>query len=436
MSARDDRRLAAELARVLAGEGSSAEGETMLLARVLRDAANVARLEVTQDEVERALAGALPGLSRPAARVRSRPPRWAGALAIAVVAAVVAVLALPAIRSTPVDVEARATAALPGGGVLHVVSTITSPTGLLPAGGLTTWIDGAGRRERLTRTDSAGVILVEALARPGRYVRYQPGTGSAVAAASCDVVASGCAELTDPVELYRAALLRHGVETAERTTIAGTPAYRFTLPVPATAGLGGSHVSQEVTVDATTFLPRRIVWRDASGTVAVISIGAIERLPRGEVPSGAFELRLPPSTRVRQVSSSGRPVRLLGRRQITVAQIRAAGIAGGWLGSRAGGYPLREVTLYRYTAGDVLRFRYGPLVVWSYTTVVPPELAAGHFSPTKILSMENGTVIHFYDTAGGGLAAERDLPGETVAVIGSPFLKVDLLQAISTARAL
>src|SRR5207249_2756227 len=162
----------------------------------------------------------------------------------------------------------------------------------------------------------------------------------------------GCAELTDPVELYRAALLRHGVETAERTTIGGTPAYRFTLPLPATAGVRGSHVSQLVTVDATTFLPRRIVWRDASGAVAVISIGAVERLPRGEVPSGAFDLRLPPGTRVRQVSSSGRPVRLLGRRPITVAQIRTAGIAGGWLGRNASGHPLRDVTLYRYTGGD------------------------------------------------------------------------------------
>jgi hypothetical protein len=431
MLSADERRAAEQLALALDGDPGAAD-EARELALLLSGAAGAARIDIPGEEVERALAGTRlprPGTERTRRRAR---PLAAAAVAVAVVAA----LALPLLRSSPtVDVQARAAGAIDRRAVIHVVSRITSPTGVLPSGGLTTWIDHGGGRERvrLTRTDDHGIPLVDVLSTPGRYLRYQVRTRTAVTGPSCRVVASGCAELLDPVELYRQALLRNGIGNARKVTTGDGQVYRFALPLPGSVGRPGIH--QVVSLDAETFLPRTIEWRDSTGTVAVISVALVEQLAPDALPAGVFRLPLAADTHVRQVDASGAEVRLLDHGRITLAALRSSSITTAWLGEVAGGWRLQRIDVFKYTAGIAVRYRYGDATVWTYDQVVPPVLRAGHLSPVKILE-DGRSPVHFYQTDGGGAVAERDLRDVTVAVVAPALTKIDVLQLISRARPL
>jgi hypothetical protein len=427
----DERRAAAELARALDGD-PQAVTEARRLAQLLQGAAGAARIDVPDEEVEQALERTrfASGEQR-----RRRPRRSVlKVAAAAAVTAVAVVVLLPLLRSSPgVDVEARAAGAVDRLGVLHAVSQISSPGGALSPGGLTTWIDHrrGHERVRLSRTDQAGVVDADVLSTPAGYVRYQPGTNTAVAGPSCAVVASGCAELLDPVELYRRALLAAGIDHALRVTAGGRDAYRFRLPLPGSAGRPG--VTQVVTIDADTFLPITIEWRDRTGTVAVIRTMVVEQVAPDALPSQLFQLPLPANAHVRQVTADGRDVRVLGRRVVSPAQLRRSGLAAGWLGMDVEGQPLQRIEVVRFTGGDAVLFRYAGLHVWSYDVVIPPELRAGHLSPTKILS-DGPSPVHFYVTAGGHSAAERDLSDLTVAVVFDPrYGKLDVVRALGRA---
>src|SRR3989442_14703229 len=98
---RDERALALELDRALAGEDAGAEARE--LAALLVAAAEPARFDVSDDELERALAGARP------ARRRAQRPRIALVLAAALAAAAIAFALL---RPAGLDVQARAAQAL------------------------------------------------------------------------------------------------------------------------------------------------------------------------------------------------------------------------------------------------------------------------------------------------------------------------------------
>jgi len=427
----DDRRAAAELARALDGDPGAVD-EARRLAHLLSGAAVAARVEVPVEEMERALARA----QASAAPVRRRPARRRLLVAGVAVAALVAVALVPLVRSSsPLDIEARAAGAVDRLAVLHVVSRISSPTGVIPGGGLTSWTDhrGGQLRVHLTRTDSAGVAAVEILSTPGSYVRYQPGTNSAVVGPSCRIVASGCAELLDPVELYRQALLRFGIANADKVSVGGRVAYRFRLPLPGVAQRPG--IYQVVTIDGETFLPRSIAWRDRTGTVAVITPDLVEQVAPDALPSQVFQLAIPAGVHVRQVDAQGDEVRLLGARTVSLAALRASGIATAWLGREVEGQRLRRIEIVRFTGGVAVRYRYNRLIVWSYDQVIPPELRAGHLSPTKILD-DGPSPAHFYVTADGRAVAERDLPEVTVSVIEARFTKLDVLLALQQARPL
>ena len=101
----------------------------------------------------------------------------------------------------------------------------------------------------------------------------------------------------------------------------------------------------------------------------------------------------------------------------------------------ADGLPLQGASLLRFDGGrTAVRLDYGTVTVWSYDQAVPPQLRSGVFSPSKVLTDEDGNVIHFYELAGGGLAAERDLGPVTVAVVAPEAEKFDVIALLADAR--
>ncbi|HEY2789077.1 MAG TPA: hypothetical protein VGI72_06435 [Gaiellales bacterium] len=426
----DDVTLARRLAEALDGR-AQATGELEAIVRVLEAAAADARFGVAADETERALAAARPR-PRPA---RRRWPLAAAAAAVAVVAAAL-VLVSPLRSPSTVDVQAQALAALGGpGSVLEVVERITpGPGGGFAASTRTGWIDPARNRALWTQSTAAGTAVDQTLVERGRVTRYDPATHSAVVAASCTALATGCASAVDPIAVYRAALLRVASTSARTVTVHGRSAYRFSLPVTRLAD--ATRVAQVVTIDARTLLPQRIVWQ-AGGkrTIAVIDVRSATVMGRDRAPSDAFSLALPPGTAITQLAASGQPVRLLAAGRISVAQARALRPPPYWLGRRDGRFPLGQVTRYRYTGGDALMLRYGSLRVWSYGRVVPPALLANLAVPVKQFPVGARTA-RLYATAGGMFAVEVDRPGGTVVVIAPAILSSAAINALARLRPL
>src|SRR5262249_25823985 len=123
------------------------------------------------------------------------------------------------------------------------------------------WVDLTNGRIRV-QVEVDGRVVSELLREPdGHVVSYQAGAPRAVLAASCKAFPGGCSELVDPIGFYRAALASGGAGSVEKLSVDGRPEYRFTLPVQR-GGPGVTRVEQVVTVDASTFLPRQIVWRE------------------------------------------------------------------------------------------------------------------------------------------------------------------------------
>jgi hypothetical protein len=197
-------------------------------------------------------------------------------------------------------------------------------------------------------------------------------------------------------------------------------------------------IAQVVTVDARTLLPERIEWREQpvggpARTAAVIDILHVRVVARGLEPGDAFTLALPPGTAITQLAAAGRPVRLLETRPLTRAEARAFRPRLDWLGPRYSGLTLDAITLYRYNAGVAVRMRYGPLILWNYGRVVPPQLLANLLVPVKQLPIGRHTA-RFYSTAGGAFAAELDRRGGTAVLIAPAFSKVSLFTAVGRLR--
>ena len=411
----DERDAARRLAAVLDG-ADPGDADLATVARVLRDAAAAARLDVADDEVERALERAGP----PAGRVRRSRLRVAGAmLAAAAVIAAVIVLALP-FTSAPVtvDVQARALAALgQRGAVLSVVEVVRpGPGQSFPTSLRTGWIDTAGERQRWTQS-VGGTVVAETLVDHGRVTRYDPASGTAVVATSCAALASGCAEGVDPVAFYRRALAASGPLPSSARDVDGRRVFRVVLPVQTLADR--VRIVQVATIDAATYLPRRIEWRQvlAGGrerTFAEIVVRDIARADVSTEPPSVLDLELPPGTAITQVAAPGVPVRRLGERRLTVAEARALDPSPWWFGRAYRGRRLSEIALVRYTGGTAVRIRYGSTTIWTYGRVIPPPLLGAQV-PLKTIPL-GGSIGRFYETRGGILVGERSIPSGTVAV--------------------
>jgi hypothetical protein len=302
----------------------------------------------------------------------------------------------------------------------------------------TDWVDLANGRIRV-RIQVNGGLVSDLLREPdGRVVSYQQGSGRAVLAASCHAIAGGCSELIDPVAFYRAALTKAGADDVQNTTLGGRPAYRFTLPVQQ-GGPSVTGVEQVVTVDATTFQPDRIVWQErpagaTTRTVAVLDIVSIADISQTD-DVGAFTLDIPAGVQLVQRDESGARVGAPAVQDITLAQARQRFPHAYWLGPRFHGLPLSSVHELRWPAGTALRLRYGPLTLWSFDRVIPPDLLEGRVLPVKLLS-QSGVTERFYSTVSGRLAAERDLPSGSLAAVGPSLEKLDLFNALAQARPL
>ena len=421
-----ERSLATALARELEGHASGSP-EAAALAGTLAGAAGALQLEVPEPAIERALAAARP-------RLAARPRRSRGRLLPAGLAAAALAVAIwlwiaSAGSGPAVDVQARAISALPRGAVIMVEEQIQpGPGGGFPGERRTEWYAPNGDARWTLR--SGGALIGEGLRAGGRLTVYDPRQGSAVVAAGCRAIGSGCAQFTDPVAAYRAALVS---SAPGGISVTGRPGgYQLELPVQRAPG--GRAIDQLVRIDGTTFLPTGIAWVDRGRVVARIRVISVHALPASQVPAGVFRLALPPGTRVRQVASGGAPVRLVREHAIGHGRLRALGLPAYWLGPRYAGHAAR-IALLRYTTGPVVQIRYGRLTLWSYRSVVPPALLANRLVPLKQLPQGNLTA-QLYSTVGGRLVEELQARAATIAIEGPRSDVASLLLAGSRLRRL
>jgi hypothetical protein len=247
--------------------------------------------------------------------------------------------------------------------------------------------------------------------------RYDPASGTAVVATSCAALASGCAEGVDPVVFYRRALAASGPLRSSAHDVGGHRVFRVVLPVQTLADR--VRIVQVATIDAATYLPRRIEWRQvlAGGrerTFAEIIVRDVARANVSTESPGVFDLELPPGTAITQVAAPGVPVRRLDERRLTVAEARALHPTPWWFGPSFRGHRLSEIALIRYTGGTAVRIGYGPTTIWTYGSVIPPQLLGAQV-PLKTIPL-GGSTARFYETRGGVLVGERSIPSGTVAV--------------------
>ena len=433
MPRREELALAVQLDRVLDGR-EAGDDEVRELAQILELAAAPARFEVPQDEVERALARA----PRPeAARTRRRPLAFAGAAA-AVAGAVVLVLALTRGGGIGIDVAGRADAAL-GGPVdmLRLVERIEPvQVGRFPPSTRVGWLDD--RRQRAIWHQYVGGRRVETtLLEHGRVTRYLLALNTAIVGPSCRAFASGCAELVDPVALYREGLRAGNADVTRR---GGT----YVLRLPAQELPDALRIDQVVTVDARTFRPLRIEWRTrrADGSeerFALIRI-LVARTVRRERWADALNLVLPTNVRVVQRVAPGRDLRRLGQRTLSRAEAAAVRPRLLWLGRDYNGRRAGETVEIRWNAGRAYRTRYGELTLWNYGRIVPPPVLSARFVPAKTIPLQRGAargqLARFYVSDDRRLAVEVELGARAVAVVGPDLGKEDLFRVLESLQTL
>ena len=438
MPRRDERDLAAHLARVLDGE-EAGHGEARELAALLERAAEPARFVVETEEVERALRRVRPRLAMGAAQPAPRP-RLRFALAGVAALAVTAIAVLTLTRTTGVPVEERALAALgTRGSVVRIVQRI-EPAAVGAFGGSVRsgWIDSVGERARWDQFVERRLVT-STLVERGRVSRYILADNVVIVGSSCRAFASGCAEATDPIAFYRTVLARRGVASVRRTRAAGRTVYELILPVQSLPD--AVRIEQRVLVDAKTYLPVRIEWRDhppgrEARTVTVITVTRIRRFAASRVPN-AFELRVPWNVRVVQRAGVDRPLRKLAERRLTLAQARAVRPRLRWLGPDYRGFmPLRRVTEVRWNAGRAFLFEYeGGLRLWNYDRVIPPELLSDRFGFAKTIPIGN-RVARFYESRRGFFVGELEGVPWSVALVAPQFGKIDVIGALRDLREL
>jgi hypothetical protein len=426
---REELALAARLDRVLDGH-ERADGELAALAALLERAAKPTRFEVDEADVQAALGRVRPRLAR--TRHRPRLRLWP-ALGVAAVAAAAAVVAILLTRGPGLEVEDDALAALGGSSsILRVVERI-EPTrpGAFPISVRVGWLapdDGKARWDQYVR----GRKVTETLVERGRVSRYLLTENVVIVGTSCRAFASGCAELVDPIDLYRRALQSQSARTAS-TTYAGRPAYVLTLPVQTLPD--ALRIEQRVTIDKRTFLPRLIEWLERRPgeeprSFSLIRIRKVRVLPRAS-GRDVFQLAAPPNVRIVQRVGPGVRVVKFGERALTFAQARSLRPRLRWLGPDYFGQRVTAIEEVRWNAGTAYRIRYGEmLTLWNYGAFVPPEIAANRYVLAKIIPLPGGGIVRFYQTLDGRLVAEREGAERSVALIGPQLGKEDFFQAL------
>jgi hypothetical protein len=406
VSRRDDKALAAQLARALDGQ-ERPQGDVAALVTVLERATEPARFEVARELVERELARARLRLGDAQRRYRRPAPRLALAFGAAAAAAV-AIVVFTFLRVPGLDVEGKALAALGGGGILQIEERIEPAVpGAFPVSTRTVWFDPATHRQHSVQV-SHGRTVEETLVEPGRVSRYLPGANLVIVAPSCRAFASGCADIVDPVAFYRRALKTEGVAKTKREG----GAYVLTLPVQTLPD--AVRIEQRVTIDADTFLPKVIEWREQRPggplhPVSRIVIEQIRRLSPDEL-ADPFHLSLLDSTRIEQRTVSKVPVRKLGTRSLSPAEARQVSPP-----LQALGRP-QAVEEIRWNAGTAYRLDYGGITVWNYRNVVPPRLVSNFLSgPAKVVPVGK-LVARFYETRAGRWLVEVDTRSWSVAI--------------------
>jgi hypothetical protein len=429
MPRREELALAARLDRVLDGR-EPPDGELAALAAVLERAAQPTRFEIGDADVQAALGRVRPRVapSRHRPRLRLRP-----ALGVAALAAAAAVVAILLTRGPGLDVEGDALAALGGpSSILRVVERIEpARAGAFPVSVRVGWLaptDGKARWDQYVR----GRKVAETLVERGRVSRYELAENVVIVGTSCRAFASGCAELVDPIDLYRRALQAQSARTAS-TTFAGRPAYVLTLPVQTLPD--AVRIEQRVTIDKRTFLPRLIEWLERRPgeeprSFSVIRIRKVLVLPRAS-GRDVFQLAAPPNVRIVQRVAPGKRVVKFGERRLTLAQARTLRPRLRWLGPDYFGQRVTEIEEVRWNAGTAYRIRYGGLLtLWNYGAFIPPEIAANRYVFAKVIPLPGGGIARFYQALNGRLVAEREGAERSVALIGPQLGKVDLFQAL------
>jgi hypothetical protein len=399
---REDRALALELDRALAGEDAGLEARE--LAALLLAAAEPARFAVADDEVERALA-----VARPAPRRRPRPrPRIVLAFAVALLIATAAALVL---RTPGDDVEAKAARAL--GHAFFVVEEIRpAQPGLFPPTVSSGYSDPQSGRGHWRVTSGGTLVSETAIDGSGRVQRYDAGDDTLTVAESCSAFASGCADVLDPLELYRRAL-ESGTTKVERDG----DGWRLTLR-------GAGDVEQVVSIDGTTYLPTRIEWREHGRPVSSVRFVTLERA--GSPDDQQFTMDPHPGATLRQLSANGARVRVLSERP---AEVPAGAY---WLGESYDGVTPNAFAVHT-TAGDALRVEYGPLTVWNYDDYLPAEIVAASAGAAKVFPTSSGDgTVRAYFNPGGLVVADVEIGGRRVAVVGPE--KTDIIGAAETLR--
>jgi hypothetical protein len=274
-----------------------------------------------------------------------------------------------------------------------------------------------------------GRIVAETLVEPGSVRHYLPQQDTVIAGPSCATFASGCADVVDPVAFYREALAVAEEPDVTEVTFAGRKAYRIVLPVQALPD--AARIEQVAIVDAETYLPRQIVWRDvaADGSArpfAVIDIASLRLVPRAEVPSGAFTLEVPADVRVVERVEAGS---VESERPISLDDARALEPPLYWLGPVFNGVQLEAIDEVRLEGGIAYRLRYGDVVVWNYTTAVPTEIVAGQSGPAKVVPLDDGTA-RFTSPRGGPIIGEYERADGSTAILAPELTKLDVFGAL------
>lgn len=434
MPLREERKLAARLDRVLDGR-ERADGELAALAALLERAAEPTRFEVPAAEVDEALARVRPRLPRRGARSRLRPVLGAVAFAAAAVAAVAALVLT---RTAGLHVEGKALAALGGrSSVLRVIERIEpARPGLFPSSVRVGWIGSSGQEVRWDEY-VRGRRVAETLLEGGRVSRYLVRSNVVIVGTSCRAFASGCAELVDPVEVYRRAL-QAGSASTRRTTYLDRAAYTLTLPVQVLPD--AVRIVQRVTIDRRTFLPLRIEWVEerpgaAARAFSVILVQKVRTLPPA-AGAGVFVLTAP-GARVIQRVAPGRNLELLHVRRLSRAEAARLRPPLDWLGPDYFGRSVTAIQELSWNAGTAYRIQYGRLLtIWSYGALIPPEIASSRYVPAKTIPRRNGELARFYQAVDGRLVVELERPGRSVALIGPQLGKESLFDALDRLRPL
>jgi hypothetical protein len=147
-----------------------------------------------------------------------------------------------------------------------------------------------------------------------------------------------------------------------------------------------------------------------------------------ELPADAFALELPANVRVVERAEAGS---VLGERPLTLEEARALEPALYWLGPEYRQARLEAIDEVRLEGGVAYRLRYGDVVVWNYTTVLPPEVAASRSGPAKIVPLDGGTA-RFTSPAGGPLVGELERADGSTAVVAPEFTKLDVFGALQS----